>query len=512
MFRGILALFFRSLRSESRSFWLHFSRVLLLAAFYFGIEVAQEQSLTIAAPGLSLFKYAIYANLTFLTLLGISYFSSVISEEREEGTLGLILMTGVSPLGFLLGKSASRLVQVLVLLVLQLPFTLLSITLGGLAPGQIVGAYLALAAYAILVASIGLFCSVVCRKSRDAASLALMGTIAYALIPLTATTAITNIERQIYKQQPFWIWVGSDAIPTLDWIRSTNILSEFSQTTSSTYQFHISPLVISHVAAGIVLFLISWWLFGVIAYEETQEERVITTSTPWLGRLGTGRAWKWAFAWKDFHFIAGGWIGCIGRVLVYVGLFLIGLVQSRMEFEDQFENLMRIYRIFIVPIFVIDCALCLSRTFQDEIRHQTLSSLLMLPTSTRELISGKLWGCLLGLTPGMIAVTAAFLMPATGDSIAETVRSHAFWSVIAHVLFGFALCVLLSTYMRTAVIVTSFAITAAISIAPMILAQWMELSDTRLRLLYTAEFSGLVVLTVTIAWALVTRVRYLGSR
>ena len=44
MLRGIFALFFRSLRSESRSFWIHFSRFFLLLMFYFGLAIAQEQA------------------------------------------------------------------------------------------------------------------------------------------------------------------------------------------------------------------------------------------------------------------------------------------------------------------------------------------------------------------------------------------------------------------------------------------------------------------------------------
>jgi len=46
------------------------------------------------APGLRFFYGISYLNLAFLTLLGISFFSTSISEEKEEDTLGLMLMAG----------------------------------------------------------------------------------------------------------------------------------------------------------------------------------------------------------------------------------------------------------------------------------------------------------------------------------------------------------------------------------------------------------------------------------
>ena len=53
------------------------------------------------------------------------------AEEKEEQTLGLLRMTGLSPLSILLGKSTSRLCGALLLLAAQFPFTIFAVTLGG---------------------------------------------------------------------------------------------------------------------------------------------------------------------------------------------------------------------------------------------------------------------------------------------------------------------------------------------------------------------------------------------
>ena len=80
------------------------------------------------------------------------FFATAITEEKEEGTLGLLKMAGISRVSILLGKSTSRLITAILLFLVQLPFTLLAITLGGVTLGQIFAAYWALLAYMLLVA------------------------------------------------------------------------------------------------------------------------------------------------------------------------------------------------------------------------------------------------------------------------------------------------------------------------------------------------------------------------
>src|SRR5262249_23479961 len=50
------------------------------------------------------------------------------------------------------------------LLLVQFPFTLLAITLGGVTLGQVLAAYFSLTAYMILLANVGLLCSVVFQR------------------------------------------------------------------------------------------------------------------------------------------------------------------------------------------------------------------------------------------------------------------------------------------------------------------------------------------------------------
>ena len=58
--------------------------------------------------------------------------TSAEAEEKEEQTLGLLRMTGLNALSILLGKSTSRLLGALLLLLAQFPFTIFAITLAHL--------------------------------------------------------------------------------------------------------------------------------------------------------------------------------------------------------------------------------------------------------------------------------------------------------------------------------------------------------------------------------------------
>ena len=132
MLRGIFALFFRSLRGDTRSVWVHVSWMFLLLVIYALMWFAQWTEKFVGAPGLMFFRTVLITNAVFMTMLGISYFSSAISEEKEEDTLGLMTMAGISPLGILLGKSTTRLFQAALLLAVHDPLSAMADTDVGL--------------------------------------------------------------------------------------------------------------------------------------------------------------------------------------------------------------------------------------------------------------------------------------------------------------------------------------------------------------------------------------------
>ncbi|OYW10951.1 MAG: hypothetical protein B7Z55_20040, partial [Planctomycetales bacterium 12-60-4] len=118
MLHGVATLLARSLRMEANWLRTHLYRLIFAGIIYFMMLIAQVQSMTMAtgAPGLAFFSSMLFLNASFITLGGIGFFATAITEEKEEDTIGLLMMAGISPLSLLLGKSTARLLQGVLLL------------------------------------------------------------------------------------------------------------------------------------------------------------------------------------------------------------------------------------------------------------------------------------------------------------------------------------------------------------------------------------------------------------
>lgn len=526
MLRGIFALFFRSLRGDSRSLWVHLSWLFLLIVIYVALWFAQEQSRFVGAPGLEFFRSVTYLNAIFVTLLGTSYFSSVIAEEKEEDTLGLMTMAGISPLGILLGKSTTRLFQVLLLLAVQYPFTLLAITLGGLMPDQIYSAYMALMAYTMLLANAGLLCSVISRRSRDAAGLTTLLVIFYIFVPIFALVAhqILISPTGILNADSYWLKVAPTISPYLLWFSNTSVFGQLYLVTETGYQFQWTPQLISNLIGGLLFFLVSWWLFQYVSHEPATESTtrgMVPKKTGRLRLFSAGRTWDLALAWKDFYFITGGWAGFVVRCLLYTGVYWLAYAASYpwafygAAREIRWEDVTYGYQIFMPPLFAVDCALCASRVFQEEIRHQTLASLLMLPRSMVDICYTKLAGCLVGLLPGIGALFIAFFLLRDSSQIFRQ-QDGVFFALWygANLCLAVHLTLLFSLYFRWGSLAMAFACTWG-SMIVSVLAVELIFRSTMFR--HQQLFFGMLSIPLLLACAgchliLLLRVPALGEK
>ncbi len=468
MWRGIFALLFRSLRTDSRAVRVHLLWFLLLGVIYLALCWAQQTAIFFGAPGRSFFRIVVFVNAAFVTLLGVGFFSSAITEEKEEDTLGLMTMAGISPLGILLGKSTSRLFQVLLLLAIQYPFTLLAVTLGGLMPSQITSAYLSLFSYTILLANVGLLCSVFCRRSRDAAGLTTLWLVGYGLVPLFATIGYWYL-----LQTKGWVATNPDQnliLAPLKWLGESTFFTELYAATETGYQFRWSPQIVGNAAGGLVCFLLSWWLFGFVAMDPAQETSsrgmVARRTSRRLRLFSAGRAWDPSLIWKDFHFIGGGWAGVVIRCLLYSGLYGLCIAANDPAAwggtnSVRWEDVTWGFLFFSHPLLAIDIALCASRIFQEEIKGMTLSSLLMLPRSIPDLAYSKAFGCSLVLLPGVFAnLFALLVLPGGMRVVGELFDEPGFWWWIMNLFLLIHLTVVLSLQLRWGAMALSFGLTA----------------------------------------------------
>jgi len=399
-----LALFERALRLETRSVLICWARVGLLGVILFVLVPIQSMAQVgwYGAPGLRFLQEMVWVNLVFITLAGLSYFASAITEEKEEMTLGLLRMTDLNPVAILLGKSTSRLVGAFLLLLVQVPFVLLAVTLGGVGLPQILAAYGTLLAYMFLLCNLALLASVVFRNTSAAAAASLFLLLLFFIGHYWAA----GIERSLTAD--YHIDPTRGGLWLLTWATDLWRQATPSERLGEIFRTGFAGPVIgfqiwSNLALGIFFFLLAWLVFDRCTHEEKDSApaRRWRLSLPgWRSRIPAHVTGAQAITWKDFTFISGGKLGLLLKFIV-VGL-LVGLCNA-IAFENsstitrEFEGTVLIWVSLVAT--AVWLALEAARIFKDEIRWKTLSSLVTLPISVRELAYRKVAGALVGTLP-----------------------------------------------------------------------------------------------------------------
>src|SRR5581483_7178943 len=401
-----LALFERSLRLETRSMLMCAARIVLLLLMLLMLLPIQSMARmgAFGAPGLNFFREMIWVNLVFITLAGLSYFASAITEEKEEMMLGLLRMTELNPIAILLGKSTSRLVGALLLLLVQVPFVLLAVTLGGVGLLQIAAAYGTLLAYLFLACNLALLFSVVFRNTATAAGF----TLTFLLLFLIGHYWAADIEQnlvssgEINPRRGIWIFF-SKIIDVWREASPSDRLGNIFQTGFAGRA--IGFQVISNLVLGIFFFFLAWLVFDPC----TREEKESAPRQWFLRRRATRRSripprlvGIRAISWKDFTFVSGGKLGLLvkfGVIALVMGICNLIAMEfgGSADFTQEFEGVSLIW--ISLATTAVFLALDAARIFREEIRWKTLSSLATLPISIPELAYRKVVGTLAGTLP-----------------------------------------------------------------------------------------------------------------
>ncbi|MBM4076512.1 MAG: hypothetical protein FJ267_12845, partial [Planctomycetes bacterium] len=475
MFDVATVLFERSLRVDARSLGPHLARSFLMVSIYFAVIFSYSTAAFLGAPGLRFFLNIVYIDLIFMTLLGFSFFSTSITEEKEEDTLGLLLMAGVSSLGLLLGKSGGRLVQAAILIAVQYPFTLLAITFGGITQHQIRATYIAMFSYLVFLSGAGLLCSTISKNNRVASVRLFVIVIGYWLIPISCRQALIDfpgMPRAIARimtsisQSCVFLQIGS------------TMTTGFNESVWSTQ-------VINNLLFGIACYPLSWRLFSFasrVPSTEATSRGLVTKDARFFRWMNAGRPWRSPLVWKDFNFIAGGISAVIIRFAMYFTLYFASMaVISLMigPIPGQLDKTQTGSFLFLTVLAMsIDAGLLISRSLHEEIRGKTWTSLVLLPTSTIKILISKLMACLLCWCPGPISLLLGIGILPYGHEIVGDVITYEpeiwFWLFANMILVPHAAAVF-ATFVRWGALplgiccgIASFFMTMALIIASQI--------------------------------------------
>lgn len=403
MTQGLLALLGRSLRTDSRSWLIHILRLLLALSIYTVLVYVSATSAKFGAPGLRFFQAFVWLNTIFLTLAGIGFFSTTISEEKEEETLGLMKMAGINPLGILLGKLGGRLFQSFLLIMIELPFMMLAVTLGGVTTNQVCGVFLGLIGYLSLLAGLGVLCSTVAPSNRQAASLTSLALLMWTL----GTWGAIEIHRRltqygILSSSSFWSQ-GLEGIGSMSiFLRIGEIL------TSSFNESPWSIQVVSNLILGGLCFALSWGVFSActefVTTERTSRGLLAQVKSP-LRWFSPGRPFWNPFFWKDFFFAGGGYGMILTRAIGYSLLIISIMIPDLVWYgfmAHAFHTSIQYCLVALLILVFLEISILSARVIHDEVRGQTLVSLVMLPHRLWFIVYSKLAGALLSAWPGAV--------------------------------------------------------------------------------------------------------------
>ena len=422
--KRIFALFLRNVIDDNRRILPYAARMLILAWVCFYGFTMQDIARLNAAPGLMMFTTLIGANLFFLTVFAVSNGASVITEEREERTLGLLMMTGMSAFMLLFGKGLSRALTLLILLAIQTPMFLLAISMGGVRPIQIPAALLCLLAFMFFTLNLAMFFSVVCRRTRKATA-----TTFVTLVMLGVLTSLL-FDRDAVQQYLSWRFtlekdssVILSLLPVTDWIANLSPIKALAQIHSRGFSGPIVGIqVYENFILGLFFFILSLLLLPrcsqMTAERPCGRLRKRKESPHSVARrplMIPARPGKHPMIWKDFSFIGGG-----TRMWLIKPLFILFIATAMITlvffgFSPKESNY---FGITLRWTLLIICAACgaieyminLTRCFRTELDQNTLGSLYMLPRSFAGSLFKKVIGSQLSLVPYFVLGGITFLL------------------------------------------------------------------------------------------------------
>ncbi len=123
------------------------------------ITIAQDSFLGQGQKGLIVLTGLTVSNFIFIFLYSFVFFSRVISEEKESRTMTLLRLTPVRPTNIFFGKLLPPFINLVQILIFQIPLVVLMVTLGGVSMDQILSIYLMLLLVACFFAMIGVWVS-----------------------------------------------------------------------------------------------------------------------------------------------------------------------------------------------------------------------------------------------------------------------------------------------------------------------------------------------------------------
>jgi ABC-type transport system involved in multi-copper enzyme maturation permease subunit len=407
-----------------RSLFVTFLLAALLLVWF--QEAHQNTHLTrrqLAAMGEKLFYGIIGTQLALVLLVAPAMTAGAICVDKVRGTLLHLLVTDLSNAEIILGKLATRLVNLFGLVACGLPVLFLGMLMGGIDPEALTAAFFVSVGVALLGGTLGLTLSVWCRKTYEVLLASYTGWIIYLLLePTWRILMPVPVPSFLPSLDPFWLafapYRAPGATTLIDAVEFLGLMAGLS----------------------VLLALLAIWRVRAVAVR--QSHLPSRRRRRWPRFLEWMRVSRWLpgpaldfnpVLWREWRhkrpsrWVQGVWLvyglACTGFSAYVIARYL----GNRFGFElGPFVNA------FQVSIGLLLASVAAVTALSEERERGGLPILLATPLSTLSILLGKWWGVYrtifwLTILPGMILATRIWMVLLPGQQFPNPVPAWSLW-------------------------------------------------------------------------------------
>ncbi|MCM8540614.1 MAG: ABC transporter permease subunit [Lentisphaeraceae bacterium] len=332
-------------------------------------------------------------NIIYIILYSFAYFARVISEEKQNKTMTLLRLTPISQESLFFGKLLPPFINLLMMMVFQLPIIALAITLGGVSLMQVFKVYVLLVIIASCFAVLGAWIS-----AGNPENWLSHFNFIFVFFGLAVLYGLLQI-----------LLMNKYTAPIIDFINLNNPISK-------CYWVIYKPgeSIWASIFIGIVTLLMGLKLaiksfITHIDFDEIVPAEIKRKTKEFKRRVDFG---KYPLLQKEMFF------GCGGRksqiliftVLTFLGVFFYFISEpDRPSYSSQPSKLSQVLFMGIscLVLFVIYSG---GSAFKREIEEKTWSDLLLTPLSPYQIINQKIAGSIKFVLPMFIFIILIFLI------------------------------------------------------------------------------------------------------
>jgi len=347
-------------------------------------------------------------------LAGIFITADCLSEEKREGTLGLLFLTDLRGYDVVLGKLASQLVYLGYGLLAIIPAAALPMLFGGVTGGEVWRISLALANLLFFALATGMFASSVSRQAGRAMAVTglTLGVVCFLMPGIQSLLSWTGM-----VGDAAWVaWLSPAA--AYDWADESSFIMRPAR--------FWTALGVSHAFGWFLIGFASWWL-----PRSWQDRPLKAKRTSFLDRFGPGATTARVQRRRELldneplRWLIGDQLSA--RVITWAVAICWALGMVALSFFRQWEVLfvVAIYgRFLLFPIKLLFAGQ-VTRFFAESRRTGAFELLLAAPISSREMVAAQ-WAMLrrVFLPPGLLimgsTLLAAAFMTLTGNDDPST--------------------------------------------------------------------------------------------